>query len=58
MEHRAWSERQKKGASFPRSAWQQAQGDLGHMPLASLGQDAALSFVVIGRGQEELGTKD
>ena len=28
-----------------------AQGDLGHLPSASLGQYALLSFVVIGRGQ-------
>jgi hypothetical protein len=26
--------------------------DISHVPSASLGQDAALSFVVIGRGQE------
>jgi hypothetical protein len=30
-----------------------AQGDLGHLPSASLGQYASLSFVVIGRGQRE-----
>ena len=30
-----------------------AQGDLGHLPSASLGQYALLSFVVMGRGQRE-----
>ena len=32
-----------------------AQGDLGQMPAASLGHYAALSFVVIGRGQRVTG---
>ena len=38
--------RDKQGAR------RRAQGDLGHMPSASLGQDATLSLIVRGRGQE------
>jgi hypothetical protein len=40
------------GFGRAQGTWRKAQGDLGQMPAASLGQGASLSFVVTGRGQK------